>query len=395
MLLVSRVGDSELTVVTRRLEAAGIPVTRLDAETAAVAGLIVDPHRRLIRVNGRWISPTVTWLRHFTHRAMPQGRSTLRRAYAADSWLALAEQLDVLSATMITHREPGLLAQLAIARGCGVAVPATVVTTNPAEVGELLPGSKLIIKALHRHFVEARPGLLHGVFPEIIDRGGLRRVPAGPPIVVQEHVDHDSEIRVYHVHGRIAAAFAIDKSDPAEPWLHPERVKARQIEPPNAVAAAASAIASAMSIDYGALDFLMVCGVPVFLEVNLAGDWRWLEAKVRKAPVTAAVAEMLRIRHEQIAGKPQTGPSRIDPVTFLARGIALSAVDKDERSLWDNNGRSPRQSPPALVARSCRAAAACSKEADDGVRRTRGSAGGRKSGGPVVRGATDGVRLAH
>lgn len=308
-------------------------MARLDAETAASAGLIVDSHRRLVRIDGRWISPTVTWLRHFSHRAMPQARSTLRRAYAADSWQALAEHLDVLSATAITHREPGLLAQLATARGCGVAVPATIVTTDPAQADELLPGSKLVIKALHRHFVEARPGLLYGIFPEIIDRRDLRRVPAGPPVVVQEHVEHDAEVRVYHVHGRIAAAFAITKSGPAEPWLHPELVKVRQIEPSDAVAAAASAVAAALSIDYGAFDFLIVGGVPVFLEVNLAGDWRWLETKVRRATVTAAVAAMLRFKHEQIAGRVEARSAGVDPVTFLSRGIARTSVDKGEHSL--------------------------------------------------------------
>lgn len=333
MLLVSRVGDKELNLVTRRLTNAGVAVARLDAESAASAGLIVDPHRRLVKIDGRWISPTVTWLRHFSHRAMPQGGSALRRAYAADSWLALADQLDVLSAVMITHREPGLLAQLATARSCGVAVPATVVTTNPAQAAALLRSSKLVVKALHRHFVETRPGLLHGIFPEIIDLSEVRRVPAGPPVVVQEHIDHDAEIRIYHVHGRIAAAFAITKSGPAEPWLHPRLVTARQIEPPDAVAAAACAVAAALSIDYGALDFLIAGGVPVFLEINFAGDWRWLETRVRQAPVTAAVAAMLRSKHEQVAGRAEDKPTDASPVTFLSRRIARTTVDKDERSL--------------------------------------------------------------
>ena len=333
VLLVSRTGDRELDVVARRLNDAGVSVARLNAESAASAGLIMDNRRRLVRIDGRWISPTVTWLRHFSHRAMPQAGSALRRAYAADCWLALADQLEVLSAVMITHREPGQLAQLATAQRCGVAVPTTVVTTNPAEAAALVQSSKLVIKALHRHFVEARPGLLHGIFPQIIEPRDLRRLPAGPPVVVQEHVDHEAEVRVYHVHGQIAAAFEITKSDPAEPWLHSERVTARQIEPPDAVAAAASAVAASMSIDYGALDFLMAGGVPVFLEINLAGDWLWLETKVRRTPVTAAVAAMLRSKHEQIAGQAEVRLTDVSPVAFLSRRITRTAVDKDERSL--------------------------------------------------------------
>jgi hypothetical protein len=333
VLLVSRARDAEVSLLRRRLEAAGVPTARLDAEAAASTGMIVDPGRGLVRIDGRWISPTVTWLRHFTHRAMRPGRDALRRAYAADSWLALADQLEVISATTITHREPGLLAQLAAARDCGLEVPATIVTTDPAQATTLIPGSRLVIKALHRHFVEARPGQLHGIFPEIVDRRQLSRIPPGPPVVVQEHIDHDAELRVYFVHGQVAAAFAITKSGPAEPWLDPAAVTARQVEPPADVAAAVSALASAISIDYGAFDFLIAAGVPVFLEVNLAGDWRWLEAKVRKAPVTTAVAEMLRAKHAQAVGDARAGAAGANPVTFLSRGIARPSVDKDESSL--------------------------------------------------------------
>lgn len=331
VLLVSRTGDRDLGPVTRRLKAAGVPVARLDAETAPSAGLVVDPRERAVRISGRWISPTVTWLRHFSHRAMPPGRGPLRRAFAADSWHALVHQLGVFSDAVITDREPGLLAQLAAARACGVAVPATVVTTDPGQAASLLPGSRLVVKALHRHFVEARPGLLYGVFPEIIDRAELGRIKAGPagsPVVVQEHIDHDSEIRVYHVDGQVAAAFAITKSGPSAPWLNAKAVTARQVELPDAVAGAASALAAAMSMDYGALDFLVTGDVPVFLEANFAGDWRWLEAKVRAAPVTTAVAAMLRARHERAIGA-----SSVNPVTFLSHGIVLTTVDKDERPL--------------------------------------------------------------
>lgn len=333
MLLVSRAGDGELDSVSRKLDAAGIPVARLDAEIAVSAGLIADPRQRLVQIDGQWISPTVTWIRHFSARAMPTTRSLLRRAFAADSWRALADQLDVLSASTIMSSDPGLLVQLAIASDHGVAVPRTVVTTNPAKAAALIPGSRLIIKALHSHFVEARPGLLHGIFPEVVDRAEIGLLPVGPPVVLQEHMDHEAEVRVYHVQDQTVAAFAVTKSNPAEPWLHPERVTAHRIEPPDAIAAATATIASALAIDYGAFDFLIVGGVPVFLEVNLAGDWRWVETMAGEAPVTEAVTAMLRSKHEQVAGPTRVLPIGVNPVTFLSHGPRATTVDKDESSL--------------------------------------------------------------
>jgi hypothetical protein len=337
VLLVSRAADQDADRVTRLLEATGTPVTRLDAETAEMAGLIVDLDRRAVLVDGRWIRPTVTWLRHFSHRAMAAEPEALRQAFAADSWQALADQLAVVSAATIGCREPGMLAQLAAAAACGLATPRTVVTTEPARAAPLLDRPKLVVKALHRHFVEASPGLLTGVFPVIAERGALASIPPGPPVAVQEHVDHDTEIRLYYVHGQVAAAFTIVKSGPAQEWHDPELVTAQWVEPPPALAASATALAEALSIEYGAFDFLISGGVPVFLEVNIAGDWRWLESKVGAEPVTIAVVRMLRAMHRRSLVNESMPISRastvVNPVTFLSCGISRTPVDKEERSL--------------------------------------------------------------
>ncbi len=52
-----------------------------------------------------------------------------------------------------------------------------------------------------------------------------------------------------------------------------------------------------MSLRYGAFDFLLSAGTPVFLEVNPDGDWRWAERRTRTTPVTLAVAAMLAALH--------------------------------------------------------------------------------------------------
>ena len=73
----------------------------------------------------------------------------------------------------------------------------------------------------------------------------------------------------------------------------PGRVSVRSVAPPPAVAAATRLLAAAMSLTYGAFDFLVRDGTPVFLEVNPDGDWHWAERKAQTAAVTLAVAHML------------------------------------------------------------------------------------------------------
>ncbi|HXS62084.1 MAG TPA: hypothetical protein VN767_04370 [Streptosporangiaceae bacterium] len=330
VLLVSRAADREFALVSRLLARIGIPAARLNAETAARHGLLADLDQGAVRIGGRWINPTVTWVRHFSPQAMPARRTALPTAFAADSWLALAGQLGSLSAELIPGTGLELIDQLAAARAAGIAVPRTVVSTDPIAAARLIGGQKVIIKALHQHFVEAKPGLLSGVFPEIVEAGSIARSgrPRGIPVVVQEYLAHQAEIRCYYVGGDIAT-FSVDKSNPAEPWLNPKAVKAEQVDPPPTIAAAASALASVLSVRYGAFDFLLADGKPIFLELNWAGDWRWIETRARVGSVTTAVTSMLRDLHLKTARNSfsahsanQARRNHFDLIGFLSGGHA-------------------------------------------------------------------------
>ena len=95
----------------------------------------------------------------------------------------------------------------------------------------------------------------------------------------------------------------------------------RQAEPPPAVRAAVVRLADAMSLDYGAFDFLMSNGRPTFLEVSPTGDWRWIETRIGTAPVTMAVARMLRDLCLESAPVRRAGASPIELTTFLSGGV--------------------------------------------------------------------------
>ena len=180
----------------------------------------------------------------------------------------------------------------------------------------------MIVKALHQHFVEAAPGWLTGVFPVVVPRADLGHwSEPGPPVIVQEFVEHEAELRVYDVNGQLHG-FEIIKEAPADPWLSGARVQARLVRLPPAVATAARVLASAFGLRYGAFDFLVRAGSPVFLEVNPDGDWRWAEIRSGSSPVTAAVARMLCDLHrEQLPAAGSRGgpdPGSFSLLAFLA-----------------------------------------------------------------------------
>ncbi|MFD0276452.1 hypothetical protein ACFVHB_21460 [Kitasatospora sp. NPDC127111] len=327
VLLLSRACDGELDAVQDGLAAEGVRSARLNADELLATDLLVAPDGRAARLNGRWLTPTVTWIRHFAVSAIdaPAAATAEDRArtrFLRESWQAAAGQLAAIAGTAIRPRRPGLLAQLQLARRHRIVVPRTLLTTDPYRAGEAFDCPRLVLKAAHHHFVESAPGRLNGVFPVVVERSGLCAAPPPaapppgtppsvrppsdpphPPVIVQEYVEHEQELRVYYVAGRLHT-FEVTKTDPADPWLAPDRVGIRPVDPPPAVASATRALAAAMSLRYGAFDFLLSAGTPVFLEVNPDGDWHWAEQRTRTTPVTTAVTTMLATLHRRALPTP-------------------------------------------------------------------------------------------
>ena len=203
------------------LEGVGIRVSRVDADAlpaADRAGLVLDLNAGRVRLDGRWLAPTVIWLRHFTGRAIEVGQAgTVASAlFARDSWQEVAEQVAAISPRALGARRLGTIEQLALARRLGVAVPRTIVTTDLSTARAAFSCPRLVVKAAREHFVEAEPGRLTGIFPQVIERPDLPVWACqGPPVIVQEHVEHTAELRVYYAAGRVLG-FAIGKRSPAD-----------------------------------------------------------------------------------------------------------------------------------------------------------------------------------
>lgn len=316
VVLASRAGDAELDCLASQLGKVGVGCLRLVAESVGGTRLLADPSAGVLLVDKYRVLPTVTWVRHFTGRAIRARGGGVGDMFLRDSWQTLVTQLRAVSRAFVPTSDPGPLVQLQTAASLDVSVPRTVVVSDLRLAKGVIPGQRLVIKALGGHFVEAAPGVLTGVHPMVVDRGYLDAAWRQPtaPVLVQEFVAHDAELRVYFVRGEVYG-FTIIKSAPSDPWLDPERVRVAALRPPPAVRQATCKIARALHLDYAALDFLMKGDDPVFLEANQDGDWRWLELRAGTAEVTTAVARMLRDLHR--AHAPEA-PGKFDVLRFLA-----------------------------------------------------------------------------
>lgn len=282
-VFLARERDPEVDALQAGLRRLGIPSLR--------AGLGTDVQVTADGVRFDGVAPTVVWVRHLSPRSAPDHPVAAVRRYRADAWRALLSQLEVAGAPVL-GTGPGLLRQLAAARKLGIRVPETVITTQPGTDAALLRSPRVVAKALDSHAVEAAPGLLASAFAQVLPRDEALHLPRQAPMVLQEYVPHECELRVYYLRGQIHG-FLVVKGSPEALWLDPHAVRVTSCPVPSAIASAIQRLADVLDLGYAAFDFLVNAGEPVFLEANVTGDWRWFERKAGTRTITRAALRML------------------------------------------------------------------------------------------------------
>jgi hypothetical protein len=190
----------------------------------------------------------------------------------------------------IAHHKPY---QLATATRVGLPIPRTVITNDPHEARQFIADlgpERTIYKtflATEQFWRETR--LLCPEEMEILDRVQLA------PVIFQEYIPAVADIRVTVIGNKMFAtaitvapgSYEIDyrmdmEGARFEPTVLPTRI-ARQIR----------ALMKQLGLLYGAVDLRRTPdGRHIFLEVNPAGEWRFIEKRTDQ-PITEAMARFL------------------------------------------------------------------------------------------------------
>ncbi len=243
------------------------------------------------------------WCRGFRPSGFPSSMSGEDSKFAQEE---AQRALDALITTMkvlwVNHphchaRANSKPAQLYAACQVGLDVPPTVITNDPKEAREFAARSAghLVYKA-HSQSLNLEPGkaLYTGLLTEKeLKKLDLIRVSPG---IFQKYVTKAYEVRATVVGSHIfsgkidSQASAATKID----WRHkPFDIEENPIILPSDVEAKIHALVQLFGLVYGAFDFIVTPeGRHVFLEVNPAGQYLWVEAAT-KLPITAAIAETL------------------------------------------------------------------------------------------------------
>jgi hypothetical protein len=223
-----------------------------------------------------------------THRAFAE----LECQHALQGlWQALpARWVNPPLADLAASRKPW---QLSAAEAVGLAVPRTLVTNDPGAARAFLSGQgrrPTVFKAFGA--VEAA-----WRFTRLVGARERRLLPAvrHAPVIFQEYVPAERDLRVVVVGGRIFAV-EIDARRTGYPLDYRADFDAARVEPcrlPPAVERKVRALTRRLGLCYGALDLRRKRGGEhVFLEVNPTGQWLFVEERTG-LPITRAVARLL------------------------------------------------------------------------------------------------------
>jgi glutathione synthase/RimK-type ligase-like ATP-grasp enzyme len=183
------------------------------------------------------------------------------------------------------------LLQLRLAREVGLAIPRTLVTSDPDEARRFLdrPGATVFKTFSCTHEVWRETRLVGPAEREALDSVRLA------PVIFQEYVAADADLRVTVVGERVfaAAIHSAETDYPVDFRMSLGQARVEAVELPGDVEARLLELMRRLGICYGAFDLRRTpAGEHVFLEVNTAGEFLFVEERTGQ-PIAEAVAGWL------------------------------------------------------------------------------------------------------
>ena len=306
ILVVSHAGDDHAAGVLAALQRRGHPAVLLDTarfpiEASVTERFSTDARSYEFRFNGHRIdlgACRAGWWRRpqaFTmHPKLAPEVVSFSYTECHEALAGLWSALDIKWVNQpaldeVAHHKPF---QLAVATEVGLTIPRTVITNNPETVREFiaeLAPEPVIYKtflATEQCWRETR--VIRDDELKLLDSVSYA------PVIFQQYIPAVADVRVTVVGDRMFAAeikatkggYDIDyRMDLAGASFEPTELADETQE-------GIRRLMKKLGLVYGAIDLRRTSGGDVFLEINPAGEWQFVEERTGQ-PMTQAVAELL------------------------------------------------------------------------------------------------------
>ncbi len=201
----------------------------------------------------------------------------------------------------VAHRKVN---QLRVSQDVGLTIPETLITNDPEEAGRFAerrgPG-RVVFKAFSAFEDEWRETRLLG--DEELEK--IENV-AHAPVIFQEYVEAEYDVRLTVVGDQMfaAAIHASETSYPIDCRMDIANAKIEAIDLPAPLRRRVLAFMNRMGLVYGAIDFRRRAsdGEFVFLEINPAGQWLFIEERTQQ-PISRALANLLQQQDQGLCNR--------------------------------------------------------------------------------------------
>ncbi len=325
-LIVTHGNDDHVPLVAAELEARGAELARFDTERypdeVAVDLTVRDGDASVVlRLDGDEIPGERIGAVLYRHLRLPTapgiGDAEARRLAESELRAALEGGLFALDCLWINHPHANRLSrnkplQLALAVRHGFAVPETAITRDPDRIRTLYRewNGEMVAKLVGGQLVGTTADDQYVIHTTLIDKTDLGddAALAASPAIYQRRVAKAHELRATVVGERVFGcridSQASDDEAARVDWRRagPQALEHSAIELEPEVEERCLALARSLGLEFGGIDLIVTPdGDTVFLEINAAGQWAWIE-RMTGQPIAAAIAERLIVGTSNAGG---------------------------------------------------------------------------------------------
>jgi glutathione synthase/RimK-type ligase-like ATP-grasp enzyme len=317
VLLITKSTDNQsVALVSSALEARGARVFRFDTDlfpTEVRLALHQPRGRSTLRTEAAEVvlgDVDAVWYRRVAiAAALPQDMEPQERdAAVKESRATLLGMLEsfncfVMDPVSTVRASEHKARQLELACELGLDVPSTLSTNDPDAARGFwdLCGGRVVVKALSSFAIYDEAGREQVVFTSQLAAEDLEHLDqlSLAPLTFQEHLDKAVELRVTLIGDRVFAA-AVDSQALERSRIDWRRGGGELLHSwipytlPSAVSERLLQLTARLGLSYGAADIVVTPdGRHVFLEINPAGEWFWLDDVFGPRALSTAIAETL------------------------------------------------------------------------------------------------------
>lgn len=305
ILILSYENDMHAQHIMKRLDARSLPYVLFDLESypastrlsigfkASGLTLQLTPHNSQSYVDLKEI--TSVWMRRLRPPKPSPDLSSIDAAFSKREsehflralWYILEDRfwINPYQNDVAAHSKPY---QLAIAQEVGLTVPATLISNDMTQVQEFYErcSGKMIYKSLVFHPF-CMQNSVHTIYTSVVSEADLLEASRNisyAPHLFQEYVPKRSELRITII-GEYISAVEIDSQKTPSTVIDWRRYGGntphRVCELPLDIKQTLMAYMKKLGLLFGCIDLILTPeGQYVFLEINPAGQWYWLEEKL-------------------------------------------------------------------------------------------------------------------